>query len=656
LAVLALAAYANTLGGPLVFDGKDFIANHTRIRKIWPPWAPMLGTTRPVVVFTFAVNYALHGMDTWGYRAANLTIHLMAGWVLFDLVRRTLMLERPGGRYGHAASGLALAVAAIWLVHPLQTQSVTYVYQRFESLMGLFFLLSLYCLLRGDGAQRSGLWYMGSLVSCLLAMGSKEVAATLPLVLVWYDRAFLSHSWRELLHRRWKLYAPLGGLLVLAAFWIASSLDIYRGGQVLYVEGVSPLDYALTQPAVILHYLRLSFWPQGQCIDYAWPVADSPAEILIPAAILLAILAGTIWCIFRRPAWGFVLGSFFLILAPTSSVFPIRDLAFEHRMYLPLASVVVVATLGAYELLRRQVATKLPASTKPGLYATAALIVVVSLTATTFARNRVYRSELAFWSDVVAKAPHNPRGHNSLGAVLTDIGETDAAVGHFRRALELDSDYPLAHYNLGTALVNSHPKAAVHHLRQVLEAKPRHLKARCNLGTALANVGDTEGAVRELRKVLEAWPDMAKANNNLGNLLSRQSPAEAIRHFRVALRTNPSYPDAHNNLAVVLERQGRLNEAVEHYRRAIELKPQFAGAHCNIARVLSGRHPDLAAKHYMTALRLRPRLAQAHNGLGSILARAGRLDEAIRHYQAALQIRPDYSRARENLDRVQRMR
>ncbi len=145
----AVAVFSNSFAGPFVFDGEGFIEQNPAIRALWPPSAPMLDTNRPVGLWSFALNYAVGGLNVWGYHAANLVIHLAAALVLFAVVRRTLSRGRLAARFGPAAFGLALAVALLWLVHPLQTQSVTYIYQRYESLMGLWFLLTLYCFIRG---------------------------------------------------------------------------------------------------------------------------------------------------------------------------------------------------------------------------------------------------------------------------------------------------------------------------------------------------------------------------------------------------------------------------------------------------------------------------------------------------------------------------
>ncbi|MFZ5828801.1 MAG: hypothetical protein ACOY3P_01870, partial [Planctomycetota bacterium] len=321
---------------PFVFDGRGLVLESGAIRQLWPPL--VVGSNRPVGLYSFAVNYALHGEHVAGYHLTNIAIHVVAAWLLFEIVRRGLRSSRLEGRYDFVAGPLALTAAMLWLVHPLQTQSVTYLYQRYESLMGMFFLLAVYGFFRAQESARPHLCYAGSVIAFALGVATKEVAVVAPAVILWLDRALFAHSWRELWRRRWAYYATMSALLLAPAAFIFSSRDFYRGGGVLTDE-VSSFDYALSQPAVVLHYLRLSFWPAGQVLDYAWPVAVPPTEIALPLLAIGLLIGLTIWAAVRAPAMGALGGWFFLILAPTSSFAPIKDLAFEHRMYLPLAAV-----------------------------------------------------------------------------------------------------------------------------------------------------------------------------------------------------------------------------------------------------------------------------------------------------------------------------
>ena len=581
-----LAAYHSSFAGTFLLDDKPRILNNPQIRQLWPPWTAMAHNSRPLVQLSLAVNYALGGLNPWGYHAFNLAVHLLAGLVLFGIVRRMLESSKLRPRYGRAAPWLAGAVAIVWTVHPLQTESVTYIIQRAESLMGLFFLLALYCSIRGASSPHPRPWYLAAIITCWLGMGSKEVMVSAPLVMLLYDRVFLSDSFTEIFRRRWGLYLGLAAAWLVLGVLLAAS----RGEeQTMLVTNLTPWRYALTQFGVIVHYLRLSVWPGPLVLDYAWPLTETVSSVVPGAAVVLALLGGTALALHRQAWVGFWGAWFFLILAPTSSIFPIADVAFEHRMYLPLATVVVLVVVGGHEALE-YVFRRLPAPDarlrwlELGL-ATAAILALASATAR---RNEDYRSDFVMWSDIVAKRPLNPRAHYNWGNVLYRQGKVNEAISHFSEVLRLKPDYADAHVYLGVALGGQGQlNEAIAHFSEALRLRPNSAEARYNLGAALFRQGRLE---------------------------------EAITHLSESVRLNPSSATAHYDLGEALASQGQLEEATVHYS---------------------------------TALRIDPNHAESHNALGSALARQGKLEEAAAHYSAALRINPNYSEARRNLRAAQ---
>ena len=617
LAATGMLAYANSFAAPFAFDfNLNDVEQNPAIHRLWPPWAPMRNTMRPVGWWTFAVNYAAGGTAVWGYHAVNLAIHLAAALTLYGIVRRSLLGGRLAVRFGAAAPRLALAVSLLWLVHPLQTQSVTYIYQRFESLMGLFLLLTLYSFIRAHDSARRTVWYGATVVCCLLAVMTKEVAVAAPLLVLWYDRVFVVDSWRDLWRRRWALYAALAATWVPLAALMRSQGDMLRKAGVLVVKGVTPLQYALSQPGVIAHYLRLSVWPVGLCLDDAWPVADTAAKIIPPLVLVASLLALTVWATRRSPAWSFLGGWFFLILAPTSSIVPIVDLAFEHRMYLPLAALVTGAVIGGYLcgawLLARpgRVAARwphLPLLIGYGLTGAIAL----TLALMTVRRNLDYRSAVSIWADTLRKSPHNPRAHNNLALALAERGEIDEAIAHYREALRIKPDYALANNNLGMTLVNR---------------------------------GQVDEAIALYRKALEVDSDDAELHFNLATTLAdRGEVDDAIAHYRKAVEISPDYAAAHNNLGLILGGRGQVDEAIGHFRKALEVNPDFADALNNLAWILA-TSPVAARRDGATAVALAARAVRLSNGqdmgtldtLAAAYAEAGRFPEAAQTARRAV--------------------
>ncbi|CAM9935669.1 unnamed protein product, partial [Phaeothamnion confervicola] len=311
--------------------------------------------------------------------------------------------------------------------------------------------------------------------------------------------------------------------------------------------------------------------------DYQGPVPKGIAEVL-PAALTVGLLAGaTLWGVLKRKPWGFLGAWFFMILSPTSSIVPLRDLVFEHRMYLPLAGVIALLVLavhaGAKELTRRGwLAPGSACLLGIGVLA----VLVVALGTTTFLRNNDYASGISIWQDTLLKAPDNPRVHFGLANALSEKDALDKAIEHYREALRLKPDYAEAEYNLSVVLaarkqvdelakapgspgarvnlgyelarMGRNEEAIVHYL-EALKLRPGYPEALLNLGNAEAALGRSESAIGRYREVLKALPDSAEAHNNLGAMLAGRGDIEnAHREFREALRINPAYADARANL------------------------------------------------------------------------------------------------------------
>jgi len=616
-----LVAYHNSFAGPFIFDDSGAIEDNDTIRSLWPIWRvltpPANGetvTARPVVNLSLAINYAISGLDVWSYHVFNLAIHILAGLTLFGVIRRTLLLPKLRDRFAEASTSLSLAVALIWTVHPLQTQAVTYVVQRAESLMGLFYLLTLYCFIRAApaGAMR---WYVLAVLASLSGMASKEVMVTAPLMVLLYDRTFVAGSFAQALRRRWGLYAGL------AATWGLLALLQLTMGCFEQVTGLTPWQFARTQLGVLLHYLRLCFWPDRLCLDYfGWPVANTAGRIVPGAVVIGGLLAATLWALVRRPAWGFLGAWFFMLLGPTSSVLPLADVAFEHRMYLSLAAVAAAVVVGAWMLWRRwagQGHRRAAWRVVPVLL----VAVVVALMARTVLRNRDYRSERMIWQAAVNCVPWNPRAHINLGDVFKDAGRLDVAIECYRRASRL---------------------------------APKRERALDHLGCALVEKGQVEEGIDCFREALRVNPTDWVAHNNLGSMmLSQNKLEEAVYHYTEAIRLKGGLAETHHRLGLAYSGLGKLDEAAKQYREALGLKDDEAKTHNNLADILLQQGKlDEAIDHYRRVLAIEPNGPEghlAHYKLGLALAKRGDYQKAVRHFVHIGRLRPDQLAPRADL-------
>jgi hypothetical protein len=530
VAACAVSAYANSFTVPFVFDGENYLLNAEHIRTLWPLSASYANApTRPVGYVSFALNYALAGYEVRSWHITNLAIHIVAAWAVAGIVRRALSSRRLAAQFGGVAARLAWAVALVWVVHPLNTQSVTYLYQRLESLMGMFYLLTLYTFLRYADSGRWA-WAVASLVCSLLAMGTKEVAVTAPLMVLWYDRAFLADSWGELWRRRGLMHVALFATLAWPAWLIHGALDVYPNAGILDVRRITPLEYACTQPAVVQHYLRLALVPWPLNIDYAWAPASGWRQIVPPAVVIGTLLVLTTMAVFKRPALGFLGAWWFVILAPTSSIAPIIDLAFEHRTYLSLIAVVALVVVGGYAGLGRLVGwwggtPRVAAACQVALLS----IVVASCTTLTLLRNRDYRSPLALWTDVVTKAPENPRAHYNHGVYLQSLGTNegiDAACEEYDETIRRMPSYLDAYLNLGNiALWRKQYGEAISHFEGGLRHDPHHPRLLLGEAEAWKGAERPDRARSLLERLLAVEPENAEGRRLLDELIAAATAA-----------------------------------------------------------------------------------------------------------------------------------
>ncbi|MBT3295581.1 MAG: tetratricopeptide repeat protein [Verrucomicrobia bacterium] len=621
-----ILAFSSGLQGEFFeVDDVESIRDNPHIRRLWPLSEPLClplwntgatVDTRPVLALSLALNYQLTGDAPWGFHLVNLLVHLASALLLFGIARRTLAALPEASRPRAGPTVFAAVAATVWAVHPLQTEAVTYTVQRAVSLMGMFYLLTLYASIRAFTSTRPCRWTAIAIVACALGMGTKESMVTAPLLVMLYDYVFRgglalgerglqgrtmgvarsrrerghiggsetsrqapAHLWRQ----RRGLYLGLISTWVIMILLVAATF----GKMAHDASSTGVLHYAGSQPLVILKYLRLAFWPRGLVLDYTNRVSQGWLEILLPALPLVILFVFSLVGIIKRRPVAFLGFAFFVLLAPSSSIAPTLNVYNEHRMYLALATVVISALAGLDLLLRRGIARAGP---RRAVEAFLAAALIVALATGTFVRNRDWRTSLAFWTDNVEKRPHSSTAHNDLGNALLELGRPREAVLHLQEALRLE-------------------------------------------------------------------PGMADAHSNLGNVLLKLSrPLEAIPLYSEALRLEPDHAEAHFNWGIALEALGRPQEAIVHYQEAVRIKPNLADAHYNLGNALLklGR-PREAIEHYRQAVRLKPDFAEAHNNLGIVYRAGGRLPDAIRHFERALRLKPDYNAARENLRKTREM-
>jgi protein O-mannosyl-transferase len=647
LVVLTVAMYLNGLRDAFVFDDIPSIVTNHSIEHLWPlsgPLSPPGGgetvTGRPMLNLSFALDYALGGRSPAIFRATNIAIHVLAGLLLFGLVRRTLLLPVCRERFGAAALPLAATIAGLWLLHPLQTAAVTYVVQRAESLMACFYLLTLYAFVRGTEATRPLGWFVLSWVACALGMATKEVMVSAPLIVRLYDWLLVEESWENVSRgRRWFHGALASTWLLLG--WLVLRGGLTRGGSSGFL-GVTAGQYWLTQPHAVFDYLRLTAWPNPLVFDHGFEWARAFADFQPQTLAVLALIGATVWA-FRRGEPGAWLGMwFFAILAPTSIIAGARQTMADHRMYLALAPVLIFAVLALYRVTSQRALTWLA-------------IAAAGFSALTVARNVDYRSVLSIWNDTVAKRPDNRWAQMNLGNALAEAGRPAEALPHYEVALRLKADDAIAHYDFGNALTQLHrmPEALAQ-FAEALRIDPDYDEARNNLADALYRSGRFEDAVTEYANILRRGTNTPEMHYHRGNALFHSGRMiEAVEELSTALRLRPAYPEASYNLGCIFMQTGQLELAARRFEETLQARPADSDAHNNLAHVLAqlGRL-DEAIKHSRAAVRLNPANLPAHRSLVMFYSYLGLKAEAMGELEQILKFEPDNTEARQALEKL----
>jgi protein O-mannosyl-transferase len=552
LLVLAVAAaYAGSFHGAFVFDDNPGIVENptlragTTLRDVLFPPGERAGTVggRPLLNLSLALNFAVSGEKVWSYHLFNCLIHGSAALLLFGVVRRTLAGRGDEG----AATPVAFAASLLWAVHPLQTEAVTYVIQRAESMAAMFYLLTIYALIRGSVSRG---WLGVSILACLAGMGTKETVATAPILGLLYDRTFLAGSFREAWRKRGGYY------LFLAATWLPLAALVLstkgRGGSVAWAGYGTLGAQLLTQCHAIAMYVRLAAWPSPLIFDYGEGIRETLRQAGWQAALVTGGFAAALWGVIRGGGAGFLAASFFILLAPSSSLFPVltQPLA-EHRMYLALGCIVIPAVVWLRSATRLR-----PPSWFWGPVAVAGLVFALM----TAHRNHAYRSPLALWADTAAKAPESARAHTNLAVALSaaavqsrDPSRYQAeALAEYFAAIRADPAYLPAQFNCGAALLDaSRPSDALPHLQAALSDPLFAADAQLYVGEALSALGRSAEALQYDSEALRLAPARLEAALQLGKDLSITGRySEALAAFQRAVAIAPGDPFAQQGLAL----------------------------------------------------------------------------------------------------------
>jgi protein O-mannosyl-transferase len=596
LLLLTVAAYARGMNGDFEFDDPHTVQFNRSIRHLGNFFTSSaildaIHGKRVLTDFTFALDYRLAGLDPFAFHATNLAIHLVVTLLVFFFTRQVLALSGHVGR-----DLLALAVAAVFALHPLQTQSVIYVSQRAESLASGLYLGSLLLLLRAEkrGRCTSGVaFYAFSFALFALGLSAKLIVATLPVAYLLLGLLHGPHG--HLVRPARSRGAMAVPFLAYALFATTSTVVDLKGEDAGFlIPFLPPGRYFLTQLHVVVTYLRLLFWPTGQNVDWDFPLARGLTDpaVLGSGLFLVVLLVGTgilfVRCRSRGDGTGtagrlagFGVTWFFLLLAPTSSVVPLADVLMEHRIYLASWGIFLATAVLADSVSERLVRPK-----RPLPLAVAAVCLCVGLASATYLRVGLWQSKLTLWSDCVAKSPRKARAHLGLGNGLGKDGNLSQAVEEFRTALDLAKTGPRwlrqeICGKLGTALLLlGRAQEAIVAVQAGLAEQPKDANLLGLLAMAELQQRNFAAAEAAAQGSVAVAREPAASLQILGMVRSAKGDREgATAAFEQAVHIDPEEPQGRLLLAKTYREQGRLGQACDLLRRpAAELLPQVKEA------------------------------------------------------------------------------
>ncbi len=588
ISCLGLIVYSNTFFGSFHLDDFQLIVENSQIKNIhhfqniWN-YLPC----RFLLYLSFALDYQWYQLRVLGYHVENLIIHLVSAllvWWLVLLTFSTAAMKIPDNKITADSGLIALFAGLVFVVHPIQTEAVTYIAQRAASLVTLFYLVSL-CLyaksrLVSSSGRASLFYFLSSLVMAIMAMFTKEIAITLPLTILLYEISFLKVG-KGL---NWKYITPFLltiFVIPLAMLFFSSTKAINFQEMNHAIKGSSEISsshYVLTQLRVLVTYIRLCFFPFHQNVDYDYPIFRNIFEVpvLLSLMFLMGILFWAKHLFLKYRILSFSIFWFFLTLLPESSLFPIKDVIFEHRLYLPMPGYSIFLVAGLYYLFGKNTIRSMVIML---------IAIIVGYAALTYQRNKVWNNEFTLWDDAVQKSPHKERPYINRAKAYYDQGNVDRAMADYNRAIELNTDDELAYTDRGFLYTQQGNSAkAMSDFDKAIKINPVYPMAYYDRGLAFEAQKNVSQAFNSFTKAIELNPHYLEAYAKR-SLLYRQSGdwPKAIADFTRVIELSPLNAESYNDRGVLYGERDYWDKAIVDFTKAIKLNPQYATAYYNRA-------------------------------------------------------------------------
>jgi len=661
LSLLIMLVYGNTILNSFHFDDIPSILEKPWIRG-WDKIPQFIFSIfqRPLVILSFNLNYAISEFEVWSYHVFNICFHIIASLLVFKFVQQIMFFLKniSNTKYPYLFSWPYIA-ALVFALHPLSTQSVTYISSRSSILATIFYLSGLILFFRGFGERKfhknpGRIYFFGSAIFLFLGGVTKEIIVTFPAALFLFHYYFISRESPE----KWISKNLKWILLLLIPLFAGVGYKQFLGGGFLTASSaeLSSSTWFLTQTSVVpFEYFRKFLFPFNLNLDISFPILSNWLYPKNWLGIFLLGLLITLWIrisigIKKKGPWeiekrcaGFSLAWIFLTLLPTSSFIPLLDAVMEHRTYLPLVGFALLATAifsWAYRTVTSLNLNNLPIS----LVQTGILLILVFFSMIIIDRNKVWKDELTLWADARQKSPGLVRPYNNLGEAHDKMGNYDQAIGEFKEALKINPQYFFGLNNLGNIYGKQGKyEEAISYFQKALHQKSDYSPAHYNIARAYDLVGKKQEAAESYRKAIQFNPYFEQAFYNLAYLSMELSGFdEAIENFNKFIKMQPNHSRAHFGLGNALMVKGQLDLAMLEYRLSGKLDPTFAFPYMNMANIqMQTKNIPAALENYQKALKINPDLSAIHLSLGMIYYQfMNDAPKALGYLKEALRLNP----------------
>jgi tetratricopeptide (TPR) repeat protein len=636
LAVVTIFAYRPAWNGGLLWDDDVYITNNELLtapdglRRIWFS-LDSPSQYFPLVYTTFRIEHAVWGLDPTGYHWVNLLLHIANALLVWLVLAR---LKVPG----------AWLAGAIFALHPVQVESVAWITERKNVLMGFFFLLTLlaWVAFLDEKTKRPWLYYGLALILYLLALSAKTTACTLPVALfliLWLQKKRI--SWERIFQIN--PFFVLGITSGLLAIWWER---YHQGTSRAIFTFLSPIERLLVASRAIWFYLSKLAWPSNLTFIYPrWDIA--PTHLLNYAWLLAGVLAcGAIYFLRRHVGRCVEVAAAFFIatLSPVLGFIMLYTFRYtfvaDHYQYLACIGPIALVSAGLVNLAD-------VSKNSRTLIFSVALCVVALLATLTWRQAAMYGNIETLWRTTLSRNPSCWMAHNNLGIVLFEKGQLDDAIAHYRTTLDMQPNFWDADYNLGTALLGKgRVDEAIFYCEKAVTMQPNDPDAQVALANALLQKRRIDDAIVHYQKAVAIRPDYFLSRYGLGHaLLERGKLDAAIEHSRAALLIQPNNADCHTILAIALDEEGQSVEAVKHYEKALQISPQSVSALNNLAWLLAAGS-NASLRNGAAAIQLARQADQLSGGTNALVLRtlaaayaeAGQFGKAIESARTAMQL------------------